>query len=70
MVCISSRSVQVHADIKPDNLILVNNVLKVTDLGIAFRLDGNRQSVQRPMIRGTLGTYEDLQHLSTIFAPF
>ena len=70
VICISSRSVPVHADIKPDNLILVNNVLKVTDLGIAFRLDGNQQSVRRPMVRGTLGTYEDVQCLSTGYAPF
>lgn len=45
----------VHADIKPDNMILVNNVVKVTDLGLAFRLASSRQGVQRTGIRGTLG---------------
>ncbi|CAF1094672.1 unnamed protein product [Adineta ricciae] len=44
----------VHADIKPDNLILVNNVLKVTDLGLAFRVASPRQTVRRTGVRGTL----------------
>ncbi|UJR23254.1 hypothetical protein I4U23_026274 [Adineta vaga] len=44
----------VHADIKPDNLILVNNVLKVTDLGLAFRVTSPRQTVRRTGVRGTL----------------
>jgi serine/threonine protein kinase len=48
---------QVHADIKPDNLIMVNNVLKLTDLGLAFRMPADRPAARRPGVRGTLGTY-------------
>ncbi|CAF0805129.1 unnamed protein product [Didymodactylos carnosus] len=44
----------VHGDIKPENLILVNDTLKVTDLGLAFRLASTRTSVKRPAARGTL----------------
>ena len=36
-------------------MIMVNNVLKVTDLGLAFKLAPDRQSIQRPFVRGTLG---------------
>ena len=50
-----SSRVLVHADIKPDNMIMVNNVMKVTDLGLAFRLLSARQAAQRPTVRGTLG---------------
>jgi serine/threonine protein kinase len=46
---------KVHADIKPDNIILVNNVLKITDLGLAFGLSSSRVAVRRPIVRGTLG---------------
>ncbi|CAF4440466.1 unnamed protein product [Rotaria socialis] len=46
----------VHADIKPDNIILVNNVLKLTDLGIAFRVATPINTVRRGRIQGTLGT--------------
>ena len=52
-------SALVHADIKPDNLILVNNVLKVTDLGLAFRVASPRQTVRRTGVRGTLGNQRD-----------
>lgn len=45
----------VHADLKPDNLILVDNVLKVTDLGIAFGLPSTRQVFRQPVVRGTIG---------------
>lgn len=45
----------VHADIKPDNMVMVDNVIKVTDLGLAFRMALPRQSMQRPRVRGTLG---------------
>ncbi len=48
---------KVHADIKPDNIVIVNNVLKVTDLGLAFRMDSARPAIRRPKVRGTLGTY-------------
>ena len=48
---------QVHADIKPDNLILVNNMLKITDLSLAFQLPSPRQFIQRPIIRGTTGRH-------------
>ncbi|CAF2032899.1 unnamed protein product [Rotaria magnacalcarata] len=44
----------VHADIKPDNIILVNNVLKLTDLGIAFRVATPINTVRRGKIQGTL----------------
>ncbi|CAF1034062.1 unnamed protein product [Rotaria sp. Silwood1] len=44
----------VHADIKPENLILVNNVLKVTDLGLAFRINPPAQSVMRRKVLGTI----------------
>ena len=54
--------VAVHADIKPDNMIMVNNVLKVTDLGLAFKLAPDRQSIQRPFVRGTLGI---MSHVSS-----
>ncbi|CAF3983370.1 unnamed protein product [Rotaria sp. Silwood2] len=47
----------VHGDIKPENLILVNNVLKLTDLGLAFRINPPAQAVQRRKILGTIGTY-------------
>jgi len=51
---------KVHADIKPDNIVLVNDVLKVTDLGLAFWMTSPRMAVRRPGIRGTLGTYSYL----------
>ena len=38
-------------------MILVNNVVKVTDLGLAFRLVSTRQEVQRTNVRGTLGIF-------------
>lgn len=44
----------VHADIKPDNMILVNNIIKVTDLGLAFRVASSKEGVQRTAVRGTL----------------
>jgi len=44
----------VHADIKPDNIILVNNTLKITDLGLAFGLSSPKQIVRRPTVRGTI----------------
>jgi len=46
---------EVHADIKPDNMILVKNTLKITDLGLAFQLASPRQTIQRPAVRGTIG---------------
>ncbi|CAF3978372.1 unnamed protein product [Rotaria magnacalcarata] len=52
----------VHADIKPDNIILVNNVLKLTDLGIAFRVATPINTVRRGKIQGTLGTSAYLSH--------
>ncbi len=48
---------EVHADIKPDNIILVDNILKITDLGLAFGLSSPSQVVRRPTVRGTLGIY-------------
>ena len=48
---------QVHADIKPDNIIVVNGTLKVTDLGLAFRLSSSRDVARRQNVRGTLGIY-------------
>lgn len=48
---------KVHADIKPDNMVLVGDVLKVTDLGLAFRLASPQQAMRRPRVRGTLGMY-------------
>ncbi|CAF0804367.1 unnamed protein product [Rotaria sordida] len=44
----------VHADIKPENLILVNNVLKLTDLGVSFRINAPIQTIQRSRIIGTI----------------
>ncbi|CAF4120570.1 unnamed protein product [Rotaria sp. Silwood2] len=44
----------VHADIKPENLILVNGILKITDLSLAFRLNSPNAAVRQPMIRGTI----------------
>ncbi|CAF0899857.1 unnamed protein product [Adineta steineri] len=44
----------VHADIKPDNLILVNGILKVTDLGLALPLGSARNTIRRAAVRGTL----------------
>ncbi|CAF1139095.1 unnamed protein product [Adineta ricciae] len=44
----------VHADIKPDNIIIVNNILKITDLGLAFGLPWMRQATRRPVVRGTI----------------
>ncbi|CAF1251120.1 unnamed protein product [Adineta steineri] len=44
----------VHADIKPDNLILVNGILKVTDLGLALPLGSARHTIRRAAVRGTL----------------
>jgi hypothetical protein len=52
-------SLQVHADIKPDNLILVNNKLKVTDLSLAFPVSSIRMAEQQPVVRGTLGELRD-----------
>ena len=46
---------KVHADIKPENLILVNNVLKLTDLGLAFGSPSAQTAVTRPKVGGTLG---------------
>lgn len=69
-------SFKVHADIKPDNIILVNNVLKVTDLGLAFRVASPVQAVRRQTIRGTLGNHIYLSHfqhyklLDKIFSNF
>jgi serine/threonine protein kinase len=51
---------EVHADIKPDNMVLVNGVLKVTDLGLAFQMNSASSVIARPRIRGTLGTYSHL----------
>ncbi len=48
---------KVHADIKPDNLVIVNNVIKLTDLGLAFRMDSPRSTARRPGVRGTLGMH-------------
>jgi serine/threonine protein kinase len=48
---------KVHADIKPDNMILVGNVLKITDLGLAFGLASPRQVLRRPTVRGTIGIF-------------
>lgn len=50
---------QVHADIKPDNIIIVNNILKITDLGLAFGLPWMRQATRRPVVRGTIGRYQN-----------
>ncbi|CAF3617221.1 unnamed protein product [Rotaria sordida] len=44
----------VHADIKPENLILVDNTLKITDLSLAFPSTAMGQAFRQPMIRGTL----------------
>nr|ACC43953.1 serine-threonin kinase copy 1 [Philodina roseola] len=44
----------VHADIKPENLILVNNVLKLADLGLAFASPSAQRTVVRPKVGGTL----------------
>ncbi|CAF1024578.1 unnamed protein product [Adineta steineri] len=44
----------VHADIKPDNIIIVDGILKITDLGLAFGLPWTRQSTRRPIVRGTI----------------
>ncbi|CAF4556969.1 unnamed protein product, partial [Rotaria socialis] len=44
----------VHADIKPENMILVNGLLKITDLSLAFGLPSTGQAMQVPMVRGTL----------------
>jgi serine/threonine-protein kinase TTK/MPS1 len=57
---------QVHADIKPDNLIMVNNVLKLTDLGLAFRMPADRPAARRPGVRGTLGAYSYLLYLHSM----
>jgi hypothetical protein len=38
-------------------MIMVNNTIKVTDLGLAFRLASNRQGIRRQAIRGTLGMH-------------
>lgn len=56
-MCFYRYSSQVHADIKPDNIIIVNDTLKVTDLGLAFRLSSSRDVVRRQNVRGTLGIY-------------
>ena len=37
-------------------MILVDNILKITDLGLAFRLQSNRD-VRRSLVRGTLGNF-------------
>ena len=44
-----------HADIKPENVILVNGLLKITDLSLAFGLPFMGQAMQVPVVRGTLG---------------
>lgn len=41
----------VHLDLKPENLLLVNDVLKVSDFGAAYRSDMNKHS--RPVDLGT-----------------
>lgn len=56
--------VSVHADIKPDNMIMVNNVMKVTDLGLAFRVTFPREVSLRQRVRGTLGESVHLQGFS------
>lgn len=58
---------QVHADIKPDNMIIVDNVLKITDLGLAFGLASSKQFIQRPVIRGTIGISFLILYLFDLF---
>jgi serine/threonine protein kinase len=50
-----SFSFKVHADIKPDNMVMVNNVIKVTDLGLSFRMSSPNSTTRRQGVRGTLG---------------
>jgi len=38
-------------------MILVDNVLKITDLGLAFGLSSPRHVLRRPTVRGTIGIY-------------
>lgn len=56
-ISISLLIFTVHADIKPDNMILVGNVLKITDLGLAFGSSSSRQLVRRSAVRGTIGMF-------------
>ncbi|CAF0726696.1 unnamed protein product [Rotaria sp. Silwood1] len=44
----------VHADIKPENLLLVNGILKITDLSLAFPLSSTNLAYRQPQVRGTL----------------
>ncbi len=61
---------EVHADIKPDNMVLVNGVLKVTDLGLAFQMNSASSVIARPRIRGTLGTYSHLSFFTWYYLFF
>lgn len=36
---------------------MVGNVLKITDLSLAFGVPVTGQAIQQPVIRGTIGTY-------------
>lgn len=43
-----------HADLKPANFVLVNNILKLIDFGIAAQIVSNEKTVYRRGVQGTL----------------
>lgn len=43
-----------HADLKPANFVLVNNMVKLIDFGIAAQIVANENTVYRKGIQGTL----------------
>jgi serine/threonine protein kinase len=44
----------VHADLKPANFVLVKNMVKLIDFGIAAQIVTNENTVYRKGVQGTL----------------